>query len=106
MNMYFINLLESMKRESFDESTFVPDISNWQLAKSWYDKYGSIKSISDQKLLDLLYFFYIHENLDYYDNSHFSEVANSIQSLYKINTNSVLNAFIDFRILIYGRNEV
>lgn len=99
--MYFIGILEKVKTGQFDDDTFVPDRHNWEQARLWYLKHSFADEISNKELLDLLYFFYVHENLDVYDNVHFSEVAESIYEKYKIEKKKFLQAFLDFRKLVY-----
>lgn len=101
MNGYFIGILESIKSNQFDDDTFAPDKHNWALARSWYYKYGDAETISDKELLDLLYYFYVHENLDFYDNVRFAQVAESINIRYRIPTGNLLEMFSDFRKLVY-----
>lgn len=101
MNKYFIDILEKMKTNQFDNDAFIPDEHNWELARSWYHKYSVVETISDKELLELLYFFYVHENLDFYDNVHFTQVAESIHIMYGVEKNNLLKMFSDFRKLVY-----
>lgn len=102
MNKYFVDILESIKSNQFSGSIFTPDEQNWELAKSWYHKYSNVEEISDKELLNLLYLFYTHENLDFSDNVHFDQVAHSICEKYEIDRCNFLNMIVDFRKLIYS----
>lgn len=101
MNKYLIDILEKTKSNQFNDSTFIPDAHNWELVKLWYYKYSQNNAIPDKKLLDLLYFFYVHENLDFYDNARFAQVAETMYITYGVETGSLLRMFSDFRKLIY-----
>lgn len=101
MNMYFVDILEKIKLNQFNVETFVPDECNWTLARSWYLKYSVTEIMSDKNLLDLLYFFYVHENLDIYDNVRFSQVAELVYKKYKVEKSSLLTMFSDFHKLVY-----
>ena len=101
MNMYFIDIFEKIKFNQFNDDSFVPNECYWELAKSWYLKYSVSEIISDKDLLDLLYFFYIHENLDLYDNVRFSQVTEPVCKKYNVNRSSLLKMFSDFHRLVY-----
>lgn len=103
MNKYLINILEQIKSGNFDDSTFAPDKSRWTPVKLWYHKYSEMESISDDKLLDLLYFFYFHEDLDFYEYAHFSEVVQYIHEEYGVRQDDILEMLTEFRKIIYGR---
>lgn len=55
----------------------------------------------DECVLDLLYFFYTHENLDFYDNVQFDKIAKSLYMQYGIGKGDLLKMFSDFRKLVY-----
>lgn len=102
MDEYLINIFEDIKSGDFDNSIFVPDESRWIPIKLWYHKYGKIEQISDNKILDLLYFFYFHEDLDFYDYAHFGEMVEYLQKEYGIGQNDVLTMLTEFRKIVYG----
>lgn len=105
MNEYLVGVLENIKSGQFDEDTFMPEKHNWELVKSWYHRYGNLKDISDKQLLDLLYFFYIRENLDFYDYEHFSQIGKTLQVKYGIERTDIPKTFSDFRTLVYDDTE-
>lgn len=101
MNYYLVNILESIKLDDFDVETFIPDEENWNKVELWYNEYGEVEKVSKQELLDLLYFFYIHENLDFYDNNHFEHIAKYICEKFGINKENILKMFYEFRRMLY-----
>lgn len=101
MNNYFIDLLEKIKTEQMSNDIFSPDICYWESARSWASRYSNNDSISDECVLDLLYFFYTHENLDFYDNVQFDKIAKSLYMQYGIGKGDLLKMFSDFRKLVY-----
>lgn len=100
MNEYLINTFEDIKSGDFNNNSFVPDESKWLPVKLWYHKYGEIEQISDNKLLDLLYFFYFHEDLDFYDYAHFLEIVQYLQKEYGIRQNSIVTMLTEFREIV------
>lgn len=102
MNKYLINIFERIKSGDFENSHFVPDESRWIPVKVWYHKYGEIEQISDNKLLDLLYFFYLHEDLDFYDYAHFREIVQYLQEEYGVRQNDILTMLTEYREMVYG----
>ena len=104
MNEYFISLLQAMKTNELDRDSFVPDKYNWGLAQLWYNRYSSTEAetLSDVELLDLLYFFYIHENLEFYSKSDITQVADLVYKRYGIEKDNLLAMFSDFNKLVYG----
>lgn len=102
MNMYLINIFECIKSGDFKNIPFVPDESRWIPVKLWYHKYGEIKQISHDKLLDLLYFFYLHEDLDFYDYAHFMEIVQYLQKEYGVKQDDILAMLSEYREIVYG----
>lgn len=80
----------------------MPDESIWSSVKLWYHKYSEIEQISDDKLLDLLYFFYIHEDLDFYDYAHFREIVQFLQKEYGVRQNDISAMLTEYREIVYG----
>lgn len=101
MNNYFISLLEKIKAGQLNNNTFPPDKCNWESARLWATRYSNNSSISDECVLELLYFFYTHENLDLYDNVQFNNIAKSLYMEYHIGKEDLLKMFSDFRKLVY-----
>ena len=101
MNAYFIDIFERMNSDQFNDEKFTPDEYNWGLAKSWYSKYANINIISNKELLDLLYFFYNHENFDLYGSKHFYQETHLIRKKYGIDKNDLLKMMNDFIKIIY-----
>ena len=102
MNDFLINLMERIKDNSLDEETFFATIRNWRLIQSWYYKYGIQSSISDHKLLDLVYFLYTHESLDFYVPEHFSQISVYLAQEYGIEKRKLIDAFEEYRAIMYG----
>lgn len=101
MNDFFSEIFENIMSNNFNYDSFSPDSKDWLMAELWYYKYGNIGKISRKKLLDLLYFFYIHENIDSYDATHFNQIIQPICSEYKIEKANIFKMIDDFYQLIY-----
>ena len=97
---YLIDLLESIKDNSFSDETFYPQVKEWEPAVSWAKKY-SARDLSNKEIVDLLYYFYVRENLDYYPVEQFKKAASFLSEQFDVRVEDVLQMLIDFRSMVF-----
>lgn len=98
MDNQFISIFEQMKKgETVDDELL---LSNKKEIVEWYCQYfDSCSSINDA--LDLMYFFYIHDNLDVYHATEYQHQCSYLKENFSLSSDKVLNAIQSFRKLVY-----
>lgn len=66
-------------------------------ARSWYSSYTNNQTIEDDELIELLFFFYSHYDLDCYELSHYTKVAEYLSSTYYIPRDKLPEMIASFR---------
>ena len=98
MNNKYISLLEQYKNNREIQNEFTPDVQ--QEIKQWYcNNIGSFEGMS--KALELMYYFYIHENFDFYEIQKYQDECTFLRENYLLTPEKALLAFDGFRHLIY-----
>lgn len=100
MRSQFILFLESIKTgEDVSFYMLKPDLR--QSIIDWYEQYLE-KCNSIDKAISLLYYFYIHDNLDQYPVDEFCRQCDYLFATYSLSRENVIRAFVSFRVLVYG----
>lgn len=103
-----IEMLENVKTISDDGLT------------EYYDRYRNVvtecrinlknyfeeESYSDDKLLNVMLFLYLHEDMDMYTTEHFREVAAYLHEEYNIYISKLFDMYVDFRKLCLKQNII
>lgn len=96
MGNEFTYMLERIKRGEFTDGflsqPMVKDIS------IWYSNFCNGYDIN--RAMELMYYFYIHENLDMYPVSEFQRQCDYLEQNFLLPRNKVLDAFQGFRDLV------
>lgn len=102
MNIELISVLEKMKDNSMisdtDRDKVYKDVLNW-----YTDLFGNFDNIDIA--LDLLLYFYTHDNLDFYTCDEFEVQCKYLEKNYLLKKDKVLEAFTSSRTLVFGRNN-
>lgn len=69
-------------------------------ARAWYGRYTNNHPIEDDELIELLFFFYNHTDLDCYEASHYIRVAEHLNNTYNIPRGKLLEMIASFREII------
>lgn len=67
------------------------------IARAWYSRYTNNHTIEDDELIELLFFFYSHYDLDCYELSHYIRVAEHLNNTYNIPREQLLDMIASFR---------
>ena len=100
MQNQIVNFLEDIRAgKSVNPDMLHPDLSRHIL--DWYScLVGKCPDINEA--IDLLYYFYTHENLGLYPIDEYGHQCNNLFQTYSLPREKVLDALISFRSLVYG----
>ncbi|HZK55523.1 MAG TPA: hypothetical protein VFC84_15225 [Desulfosporosinus sp.] len=100
MQNQFVTFLEDIKAGKNISLDMLPTELSRRII-DWYSCFvGKCPDIN--KAIDLLYYFYIHENLDLYSIDEYVLQCNNLFQIYSLPREKVLYAFTSFRSLVYG----
>lgn len=100
MQNQFVTFLEGLKVDKdISPDMFPPELSQGII--DWYRHFFD-KCHDINKAIDLLYYFYIHENLDLYPVDEYGFQCDYLLKTYSLPREKVLDALISSRILVYG----
>lgn len=101
MNMKIVTFLEKKKNNpSVDYNEFLNN-DEISLIMKWYNDEMSLKETNIKNAIELMYWLYNHENLDYYEISLYKENIKEVCELHQIKETDFLDKFIAFKKLIY-----
>ena len=96
MNNKYTCILEKIKRgESIDNLLSQPIVNG---ILTWYSNFCNECDIN--MAIELMYYFYVHENLDMYHVSEFQRECDYLERNFLLPRNKVLDAFQSFRALV------
>lgn len=97
-----LSLLEAMKYEKCNNlDEFITD-SDKQMIYNWFNKYSNSVYYSIESIIQLLFYLYLHENLDFYTVEEYQKVADFLSQKYKINKVDFLDMYMEFKLLLYN----
>lgn len=101
--MRFVHLFEAIKNNSFTSINDYLTKDEIILVYSWFCKYSSLKleKISLEKIIDLMYYLYIFEDIDLYTLEEYTKVVESISEKYGITKKDFINLFSDYKKMVF-----
>lgn len=102
MNEKIVNLLETKRANSSVDYLDFLSADEVNLIMDWYNNEISFDEKVIEKAIELMYFFYVHENLDLYEVSIFKDKVKMISHVHQIKEDDVLNKYIEFKKLVFN----
>ena len=98
-----IRLLEKMKNgeDVFDNDAFFADREFYE-AKIALSPFFEEGKCTDRNLVEVLYYLYTHENIDYYPVEFFTDEVDYLRVNYSIIESKIIDLIQGFRKLIYS----
>lgn len=100
MNMNLVNMFEAIKRDQFKEIGAYLNNEDIEILKQWHEENTENTGFDMRKAIDLMYYLYIHENIDLYGPSEFRRIESELAKLYGIK--ELLKLIVSFKETIYG----
>lgn len=103
MNNQLIDMLVGLLQNiDYEESFNNLSVDNQNIIIDWYTRYHVLGKFSQKDALELMVYFYNHENLDIMVNTEFIRIRDHICQIYNIISDEFLNMFVSFRRMIWG----
>ena len=106
MNNAIVNLLEAIKcQKQVDIFEFLSQ-DDFECIRRWYAQFSS-KSISDERLIDFLYYLYVHvhENMEIYTVEHFQETLKYLSETYSFDESLFFDLLSSYDKMVFGLND-
>ena len=102
MNPRIINMLESIKRNTYTNPDEYLNVTDIEAIRLWYSQYATSATYDIEKCIDLLYFLYIRENIEFYPYEEFQKIVSSIAQIHGFEIESFWDILAAFRKTVFN----
>lgn len=102
MNIRIINMLESIKQRTYTNPAEYLTDADIEAIHLWYSQYTSSTTYDIEKCIDLLYFLYIRENIEFYPYEEFQKIVSSIAQIHGFEIESFWDILASFRKIVFN----
>lgn len=104
MNNAIINLLEAIKCQNQVDIFEFLSKNDLERIRNWYARFSS-NSISNEKLIDFIYYLYIHENIEMYTVEHFQKTLEYLSETYSFDKSHFFDLLSSYKKMVFGSDD-